>query len=202
MRVPEDFGTPQVENDVPPFWIGASPKGGTLIDARVRDVAEKTWPWCYRHVQRCLHDGANAAQMLEEIAVKVSERLQQDAEVGRNLRGYFVTAFARSVQAHARRDERIRFEGLSRDLEAALRPAAPDWVEPVEASLVIDSIKSQMDSDAQRIMNFRMLGYSWNDVGRQMGVTNREARSRFYYCLRKATAALFGPADPVTGRRP
>ena len=48
MRVPEDFGTPQTEHNVPPFWIGASPNGGAPIDQRVLDVAAEAWPWCYR----------------------------------------------------------------------------------------------------------------------------------------------------------
>ena len=193
MRVPEDFGTPQTEHDVPPFWIGASPNGGVPIDQRVLEVAAEAWPWCYRHVQRCLHDGASAAEILESTAVKVSDRLREDSGVGRNLKAYLATAFLRSVQARARRDSRIRPEGLSRDLEAALRPTAEDWLKQVEASLLIDAITSHMDSDGQRIMNFRMLGYSWKLVAEHVGVTDRQARTRFYYCLRKAVATLFGP---------
>jgi hypothetical protein len=79
--------------EVAPFWLPPADSDGREIDDLVHQVAKELWPWAFRHVQKELHDGARALEIVQEVALDVSQRLNEDTEVGRNLKGYFTTSF-------------------------------------------------------------------------------------------------------------
>ena len=97
---------------VPPFWIRPEDQRGQPVDSRVLDSSHHLWPWAYRHVERELRDGARAAELLEEVAMEVSARLQLEPAVARNLGGYLITAFHHRVRWERLRDRRLSYEGL------------------------------------------------------------------------------------------
>jgi hypothetical protein len=133
--------------------------------------------------------------MLDEVAVKVSIRLQQEERVADHLRGYLIRSFVRRVNAAVRKDRRLQCRGLARDLESILSPVAPEWVRDIEERLVIDAIAACLDADAQRMLNFRRLGFSWKLIAKQFGNSENQVRQAFYYQLRQAAWALFGLPD-------
>jgi hypothetical protein len=42
------------------------------------------------------------------------------------------------------------------------------------------------------MLHYRILGFSWNEIGRVLRLSGKQARSRFYYELEKAHAKLLG----------
>src|ERR1700740_3043984 len=83
---------------VPPFWLRTDDSGERAIDPIVCDVAKKNWSWAFSFIRKQLNDGARAPEIVEAVAVEVSARLRADANVGKNLDGYFRTALIHRVK--------------------------------------------------------------------------------------------------------
>ena len=179
-RRPFDLG------EVAPFWLPAADTDGRLINDSVRDAARELWPWAFRHVQKELRDGARALEIVQEVAADVSERLKDDAEVGRNLKGYFTTAFIHCVRNHLFRASRLEYEGLIRELEKNHHPPAPDWIRGFETALSLKLLAAYMSASMRRMLNYRLSDYSWKEIGVVFNMTARQVRSRFYYGARRA----------------
>ena len=165
---------------------------GRPIDPRVVSVAEKQWPWAYRYVMRQLHDAASAAQLVEAVAIEVSSRLQDEPSVGQNLTGYFITAFHHRVRQQLLKENRVTYEGLLRELELNHHLTAPDWEAAMEQELCLKVLVDQLPHQARHMLHYRFLGFSWNEIGRVLRITGKQARSRFYYELNKVHANLLG----------
>lgn len=183
------------QQNIPPFWIATTENGISSVDERVLAEAEQLWPWCYGLVRQRLGDGPSAAQLLEEVSIKVSKRLWKDDRVGEHLRAYLIRAFVRRINNGAAKDNRVHYYGLSRDLEAVLPTDSPDWVREIEIRLVFEGIAACLDPSASRMLNFRRLGYSWKSIAKHSNSTEKQVRQAFYYRLKEATRVLFGPPD-------
>jgi DNA-directed RNA polymerase specialized sigma24 family protein len=141
---------------------------------------------------RQLHDAASAAQLVEAVAIEVSSRLQDEPSVGRNLTGYFITAFHNRVRQQLLKENRVTYEGLLRELELNHRLTAPDWEAAIEQELCLKALLDQLPHHARHMLHYRFLGFSWNEIGRVLRITGKQARSRFYYELSKVHANLLG----------
>lgn len=172
--------------EVAPFWLPPADGDGRVINDLVRDAARELWPWAFRHVQKELHDGARALEIVQEVAADVSERLKGDAEVARNLKGYFTTSFIHCVRNHVLHESRIEYEGLIHELEENHHPRAPDWIRGFETTLSLKLLAAYMSVPMRRMLSYRLADYSWNEIGLVFNMTGRQARSRFYYGARKA----------------
>jgi DNA-directed RNA polymerase specialized sigma24 family protein len=172
--------------EVAPFWLPTADADGRVINDLVRDAARELWPWAFRHVQKELHDGARALEIVQEVAVDVSGRLKDDAEVARNLKGYFTTSLIHCVRNHVLHEGRIEYEGLIHELEENHQPRAPDWIRGFETTLSLKLLAAYMSAPMRRMLSYRSADYSWKEIGAVFNMTDRQARSRFYYGARKA----------------
>lgn len=172
--------------EVAPFWLPTSDADGRAIHDLVRSAAKELWPWAFRHVQKELHDGARALEIVQEVAADVSQRLKEDAEVARNLKGYFRTSFIHCVRDHVLHEGRIEYEGLIHELEKNHHPRAPDWIRDFETTLSLKLLAAYMTAPMRRMLSYRSADYSWKEIGLVFNLTSRQARSRFYYGARKA----------------
>ena len=171
---------------VPPFWLRSDDGHGRVIDPRVLAVCKESWSWAYWHVRRQLNDGARMPDIVEDVAVQVSNRLRADAEVGRNLNGYFRTAMILRVRTLAVREGRITYEGGAHDLDTNHRPNARDWAKMFEDRMAIQSLIPYLSHPVRRILHYRLLDYSWKEIGKQLGLTEEQAKKRFHYGVRQA----------------
>lgn len=183
---PDRLGAEQV----PPFWMPEGSLAARQVVPLVIQTSKENWPWAYWLVVRQLHDGGRASQIVEDVAVYVTRRLASDPEVGRNLGGYYRTAFIRTVQTIAIRDSRIVYEGTTRDLEANHQLSAPDWTKVLEDRMTLKSLLPFMAHPVRQIMHYRQLDYSWKETARQLSLTEKQAKSRFYYGAQQAHQEL------------
>jgi DNA-directed RNA polymerase specialized sigma24 family protein len=190
MEEPQRGKREGVAERIPEFWIRPQDKRGRPLDARVYTASRRLWPWAYRHIETELHDGARAAELLEEVAMEVSARLRAEPEVERNLSGYLITAFHNRVRSQLLKDSRLAYEGLLYELEENHQPRAPDWVAAMETKLALDFLVSFLPHQTKHMLNFRTLGFSWKETARFAGITVEQAKSRFYYGVQKAYETL------------
>lgn len=172
---------------VPPFWLCADAQ---RIDQRVFAVARDSWSWAFWLIKKQLNDGPRTPDIVENVAADVSSRLRADAEVGRNLKGYFRTAMIRRVKTLATRDGRIMYEGGAQDLDANHRPSAPDWAKVLDDRLALQSLLPFLSHPVRRILHYRQLDYSWKQIGQRVALTEKQAKLRFYYGVRQAHEEL------------
>jgi len=190
MREPENEIERQSSDPVPPFWIRPEDRRGQSVDSRVLDVSHRLWPWAYRHVERELRDGARAAELLEQVAMDVSSRVHLEPAVARNLKGYLITAFHYRVRWERLKNSRLLYEGLLPDLDAKYRLSVPDWAAAIESELVLGFLISCLPHELRHMLHYRMLEFSWKRIGGFMGISAKQAKSRFYYGVQKAYEAL------------
>ena len=191
-------GFPSHRDEVPPFWIRPGDDRQRSVDPRVHELARRLWPWAFRHFERELHDGPRAAETLEKVVIEVSARLRDEPEVGRNLNGYLITAFSHRVRRLRLRDDRLGFEGLTRELEENHRLKGPDVTAELEWRLTLDLLLSLLPHEVRHTLHLRMLGFSWREVSGVLGIPVKHAKSRYYYGLQKAYEELITPrrTDP------
>jgi DNA-directed RNA polymerase specialized sigma24 family protein len=175
---------------MPPFWIRPEVRHGEPIDPRVVEASHRLWPWAYRYVELELQDGACAAELLEDVAIEVSTRMQVTQEISRNLNGYLITAFHNRVRAQLLKVNRLAYEGLLKELEENHRLAATDWTAALETQLVIRSLLSCLPHEVRHLLHYRMLGFSWKAIGRGVGISAKQAKKRFYYGVQRAYEEL------------
>ena len=180
--------------NVPPFWLQPDDQLGRELDPDVCRELRGLWPWAYHHVEFVLRDAPRAAELLEEVAIDVSRRLNVEPEVGRNLKGYLITAFHRRVGREIVRNGRITYEGLLRELEAKRLLIAPNWLIPLEMRICVRQLVALMPSPAQRIVHYRLLGFTWDEIADSLGLQAAQARNKYYYGIRTAWEALAGTA--------
>ena len=175
---------------LPPLWMQARDSQGRPIDPRVVQVSEQLWPWAHWHVHQKLHDSASAAQLVEGVALRVSSRLRNEPSVSQNLEGYFLTAFRNRVSRQVLKENRIKYEGLLRELERNHRLTGPDWEAVIEWELCLQIVVGLLHDQPRRMLNYRILGFTWSEIGRALRISGKQARSRFYYALDKLHAKL------------
>ena len=190
MGEPQRGKRERVSERIPKFWIRPQDKRGRPLDVRVLEASRHLWPWAYRHVEIELHDGARAAELLEEVALEVSARLRAEPEVERNLSGYLITAFHNRVRSQFLKDSRLAYEGLLYDLEENHQPRAPDWVAALETKLALNFLVSYLPHQTKHMLNYRIVGYSWKEIARFAGITVEQAKARFHYGVQKAYETL------------
>jgi DNA-directed RNA polymerase specialized sigma24 family protein len=186
---------------VPPFWIRPTDGRGLELDERVLNAARRLWRWAYRHVDTQLHDAPCAAELLEEVALEVSGRLQAEPEVARNLTGYLITAFHHRVLSQLLENNRLVYEGLLRELEENNQLTAPDWTLQVEAKLWLKLFVSFLPHPVQHMIHYRMLGFSWDEIGNSMGLSAKQAKKRFYYGVKKGHEKVIKYSTKRFGRQ-
>lgn len=175
---------------VPPFWLRATDETGEPIDSRVREAAQLLWPWAYRQVEALLHDAPYAAELLEKVAIDVSTRLHTSPEVGANLKGYLRTSFHHRVRSQLLRINRLVYQGLVRELESAHQMQAPDWIRAIEADLSVEFLVAYLPHPVRHMLNHRLLGFSWREIGGSIGMSAKNAKARFYYGVQSAYESL------------
>lgn len=173
----------------PPFWIHHDIGGGAL-HPDVCHESRELWPWAYKYVEAVLHDSPRAAELLEEVAIQVSSRLEARPEVGRNLKGYLIAAFHHRIGLELIKNRRITYEGLLQELERKHLPAAPDGPTALEMRICIGEIIALMPPDARRIVHYRLLGFNWEEIAEAMGILAPHARNKYYYGLKSASERL------------
>ena len=177
-------------NSMPPFGIQESGDGGRSIHPRVLQTARQLWPWAYLYVDVVLHDAPAAAELLEKVAIQVSARLQAETEVARNLKGYLITAFHNRVRRELRKVNRLTYVGLLRELEEKHPLLASDWAAATEFEIFVTGLTALMPEETQRIVRYRLLDFTWKEIGDALGILVSQARNKYYYGVKTALEKL------------
>jgi DNA-directed RNA polymerase specialized sigma24 family protein len=166
---------------LPDFYLSPSVKERP-IDPEVRSAMEQLWPWFWGYVGGQLGDPDRAADLAEVVAYRVSGYLKSQSQV-RSLGGLCRVAAMHFVASTKAKERRIEFRGLSQEIEGSLAESTSDWQE-VELWIWVHQILQGQDREISLMLQLRVLGKTWDEVGKSLGLSGGQARLRFWRALR------------------
>lgn len=169
---------------LPEFYLPQAVKGHE-IDADVRSVAERLWPWAWNYIGTHLADYAVAAELAETVAYRISRHLEAHPGEVRSIVGLYYTTTANAIKSIKSRDGRIDYRGLGQDLEVVAAAQGPDWRQEVELWILVEEIGQHLEAEIREMFYLRLLEWGWEDIGNAQGLTAGQARLRFRRALER-----------------
>ena len=167
---------------LPEFYLSPAVKG-FRIDPGVRSAMEQLWPWFWDHVGDQLGDPDRAADLAERVACGVTVYLKTH-ELKGSLGALCRVAGRNFVETTRKREQRIEFRGLSQEIVDSLGVPAQDWVEGVEVSILVQQILQSEDREIRVMLELRLLDKTWDEVGKELGMSGGQARLRLQRALK------------------
>jgi DNA-directed RNA polymerase specialized sigma24 family protein len=144
---------------------------------------EQLWPWFWDHVGDQLGDPDRAADLAERVACGVTVYLKTH-ELKGSLGALCRVAGKNFVETIRKREQRIEFRGLSQEIVDSLAVPAQDWVEGVEVSILVQQILQSEDREIRVMLELRLLDKTWDEVGKELGMSGGQARLRLQRALK------------------
>lgn len=173
----------------PDFWIDG--RNGELhpIDGALLRAAEEVWPRAFQIVRDTLHDGASAAELLEQVVHEIAES-QEEEKLPRELgapRALLLTRLQQRLINHTLRERRITYVGSIRDLEGSFgaRSTKNHDEQRVHQTILIAQVVALFDENARRLMALRLMDYRWAEIARLIGEPAGTLRERFRVALKR-----------------
>jgi hypothetical protein len=178
------------------FWIGAfDHETGVRLPRRLVEAARRIWPSVLAYTKRALGDTDMAAELLEQtVADAVGAGLDPSAPAVRNLPGYLFRSYIRHL-----RPERLR---RKRRISMDCMPEPVQPPEDIERRILAEEILSMMEVDVLDLFLRRGCGFTWVEIGAQLGKDPHALESRYCYELQRIRRLLGVGKSPAAYPRP
>jgi len=167
-------------------------------------AAREAWPHVLAHAEREFHqrglgqDSASlAAQVWERVLRSVARTRQRsgDHQVPiSDLKSYLIGAFHRRFNKALLREQKrvglIELVSSSVDLERIESARDASWIEGLERAVTIREITDRMDGWTKKVWKAQEYGYSWKQIAAWLGITEQQAKMKYYYNLEKIRQAI------------
>jgi DNA-directed RNA polymerase specialized sigma24 family protein len=189
---------PMEKSDPYSEWVILSTKEGKTdttdaLDEELLAAAREAWPHALAHARRELSDRiaapdrtALAAEIWERVLRSVSRTLQHSPDrrpAVQDLQAYLMGAFHLRFNRVLRREQRRldTFELLPStfDLEKFESARDAEWVRCLEQDITVKAVLARMDEVTRRMWKGRQAGFSWKEIAREFGITERHAKRKF-----------------------
>jgi DNA-directed RNA polymerase specialized sigma24 family protein len=132
------------------------------------------------------NDAARADTLLLKAAAQVTRYVDTDASRIDDLGSYLFQTFKRILFAELEKDNnRRRFESRTQP-DTELRGQA----ENVERRILLNEIVGAMDSWTRDVFEWLTLDYSFEEIGRHLGMNPKAVRTRFYRHVERLRVSL------------
>jgi hypothetical protein len=173
---------------LPPWWDRELDVAGRPIRADVRAAAIKVWVNVCAVVEKLRGDCAEAQELLEKAVAAVSIYLNKKNAGPHDPGGLLVIAVHRAASRLAQHEKTVQLVGGASELSEMLR--APDWVEAADRRLFLQKLISELLPENRGILQLRIKGLEWEEIGRFLKMDSSLARKRFWKDVRRAYLKL------------
>jgi len=185
------------------------------VDEELLAAARKAWPHVVAHVRRRLIDKesgrertALAAEIWDRVLLSVAKTRQRNKELRSpimDLESYLIGVFHhrlnRVLKKEQKRAETIEAFSSVLDLEQFESVADAEWVEQLERAIAASQIFDGMTPWMKKVWQRRQCNYSWKDIAAWLGITEQQAKMKFYYGLQKIRRSITQSAkEPKPGK--
>lgn len=174
-----------------PAWDTLEPAYIDEFGPIARDVyaaAGNLWPSAHAYASRVLLDAdpSRALTLLLKTAAQVTRTRARKFSLIDNLDGYLFQSFTRVVFAELEKDSnRRRFEAQAR-VDAELNGQADN----VERRILLSELIGAMDDWTRCVFEWLTLDYTFEEIGRHLGINPKVVRTRFYRNLQRLKGHL------------
>lgn len=147
------------------------------IDAEVHNVAGAVWRIAEKLAEGVIHDpGAAQSLMMKAIAI-VSRKRQEDPARLTNIKGYLFETFRHLlIEEREKRDRREQIDmRLVLDSESVSQKPEDELVQMI----LFYEVRDRADQWTRKVLELRALGYSFEEIARELHVRSNYVRSRF-----------------------
>jgi DNA-directed RNA polymerase specialized sigma24 family protein len=177
---------------LPPWWDREFDLSGRPIRPDVRKAAIKVWRNVCEVVEKIRGDCAEAQELLEKAVAAVSIYLNKKNVGLHDPGGLLVVAVHRAASRLSRRERMVQTVGGTSELSEMLR--APDWLEAADRRLFLQKLVSELNPESRGILQLRIRGLEWQEIGAFLQVNSTLARNRFWKDVRRAHLKLLQSA--------
>ncbi len=194
-----------MDENWPLFAARVSGRAPTEHEARLLDASRRLWDTAVSFTKNKLAEisepeadaHALTTQLWEEVLLSVLGTMDKlGATRIADLDAYLFAIFRNRLNRHlaAQRKRRRIVESMPSLEDLAKLDQALDvsWVRRLDSEILLRQGLARMDEVFRATAWWRTQGYSWNEVGRMLGLTKEQARKRFEYGLRKLRKLLLG----------
>ena len=179
-------------------------------------AAREAWPHVLAHARKEFHQrglGSDspslAAQVWEGVLRTISKARQRNSDQRptiSDLQSYLIVAFHRrfnkALLREQKRVELIELVSSSIDLERVEGARDATWIEELERAITIREITDRMDEWTKKVWEAQEYGYSWKKIGGWLGMTEQQAKMKYYYNLEKIRQAILRELKRGTPKKP
>ena len=174
------------------------------VDEELLAAARKAWPHVLAHVRGRLFDKesgrertALASEIWDRVLLSVAKTRLRNKDLRspiRDLESYLVGVFHHRFDREFKKERRRaqQFEMFSSVLDLEQFEAATDaeWVEELERAIAASEIADRMSPWMRKVWQRRQCDYSWKAIAAWLGITEQQAKMKFYYGLQKIRQSI------------
>jgi DNA-directed RNA polymerase specialized sigma24 family protein len=202
-------------------WVLFPPEGSETRHSSSPDheliaAAREAWPHALAHARKEFHqrglgsDSASLAAQVWEGVLRTISKARQRNSGNRppisDLQSYLIVAFHRRFNKALLREKKrvglIELVSSSVDLERIEGARDASWIEGLERAITIREITDRMDAWTKKVWEAQEYGYSWKQIASWLGITEQQAKMKYYYNLEKIRQATLRELKRRTPKKP
>lgn len=190
--------------------------GSSSPDNDLIAAAREAWPHVLAHARKEFHQrglGSDsqslAAQVWEGVLRAISKARQRNSDNRppiADLQSYLIVAFHRrfnkALLREQKRVEVIALVSSTIDLERIESARDASWIEELERAITIREITDRMDEWTKKVWEAQEYGFSWKKIASWLGMTEQQAKKKYYYNLEKIRQAILRELKRRTPKKP
>ena len=181
--------------DDPALWIQPQDKLGRPIDPRLLTAAQRNWKRVQSYAVRHGQDTSRAAEVLEATVHSLSSLIRRHphfAERIKSLDDYVFGVAAHGLNRLAAKEPTVEYIGSLDDLNSLQGAHDSSWASRLEKELVLKETTGYMNERARHLFSLREMGYSWEEIARNLGTTANNVQSQFSQGVARARRRILG----------
>lgn len=152
------------------------------IDLDVYEAAGRLWSWGRRFSQSKIQDEGFGRDLLLKMAANITEKRSKGRITIENLDAYLSTSFRRAVLAELRL-RTARDAKLNKVTESSLKI-------DLDKKILIEEYMEHMDPWLLRVFRYRVLGYTFDTIGRWIGEDGDSVKSKYHKHMSRLIKSL------------
>lgn len=174
------------------------------VDEELVGAARKAWPHVLAHVRGRLLDKelgrertALAAEVWDRVLLSVAKTRLRNKDLRSpivDLESYLIGAFHhrlnRELKKEQKRTKTIEAFSSLLDLEQFEAATDAEWVEQLERTIIAGQVVDRMNPWMKKVWQRRQCDYSWKAIAAWLGITDQQAKMKFYYGLQKIRQSI------------
>jgi len=201
-----------MDENWPLFAARLSGRAPTEHEARLLDASRRLWDTAVVFTKNKLGETSESETDARALTTQVWEGVLSSVlgtmeKLGAaritDLDAYLFAIFRNRLNRYlaAERKRRRIVESMPslQDLAELDQALDSSWPTRLDSEILVRQALARMDEVFRATAWWRTQGYSWNEVGRLLGLSKEQARKRFEYGLRKLRKLLGDPSERARG---